>query len=54
MAPCRPIRVFHGSGGRSPAAPVPCGVLVSDLIFVFATVAAFAVLGLLVRGVERL
>lgn len=32
----------------------PCGVLVSDLIFLLSTLAAFAVLGLLVRGVAKL
>ena len=42
-----------GTGGRSPAAPIRRG-LVSDLMFLLLTVAAFAVLGLLVRAVEKL
>jgi hypothetical protein len=42
-----------GCGGPCPGRPGPERFRVSDLMFVLLTVAVFAVLGLLVRGVEK-
>lgn len=50
----RHMRVFHGLRRPIPGRASPCGVLVSDLIFLLLTVVAFTVLGLLVRAVEKL
>lgn len=48
------IRVFHGFRRPTRGRAGPSGVFVSDLIFLLLTVALFAVLGLLVRAVEKL
>ena len=53
--PVRPrIRALDGFRRPIPGRAGPCGVHVSDLMFVLLTVVAFAVLGLLVRVVEKL
>ncbi|GAB2724691.1 hypothetical protein [Kitasatospora kifunensis] len=40
--------------GRAPVPTAPLELLMTDLVFIGLTIAVFAVLGLIAKGVERL